>query len=79
MAGELTKDTRITPARLAAKTLLDIKAVTISPDNPFTFTSGRLSPVYVDCRRIISYPRARSLLMQMGKNLLYNQVGTEAF
>ena len=44
MAGELTTDTRITPARLAAKILLDIKAVTISPDNPFTFTSGRLSP-----------------------------------
>ena len=43
-AGELTKDTRITPARLAAKILLDIRAVTISPDNPFTFTSGRLSP-----------------------------------
>ena len=79
MGGELTKDTRITPARLAAKILLDIKAVTISPDNPFTFTSGRLSPVYVDCRRIISYPRARSLLMQMGKDLLYNQVGAEAF
>ena len=79
MAGELPTDTRITPARLAAKILLDIKAVTISPDNPFTFTSGRLSPVYVDCRRIISYPRARSLLMQMGKDLLYNQVGAEAF
>ena len=79
MAGELTTDTRITPSRLAAKILLDIKAVTISPDNPFTFTSGRLSPVYVDCRRIISYPRARSLLMQMGKDLLYNQAGTEAF
>ena len=57
MGGELTKDTRITPARLAAKILLDIKAVTISPDNPFTFTSGRLSPVYVDLSLIhISEP-----------------------
>ena len=79
MTGELTTDTRSTPARLAAKILLDIRAVTISPDKPFTFTSGRLSPVYVDCRRIISYPRARSLLMQMGEDLLYNQVGAEAF
>ena len=48
MTGELTKDTRLTPARLAAKILLDIRAVTISPDKPFTFTSGRLSRDYVD-------------------------------
>ena len=79
MTGELTADTRVPPAQLAAGILLDIKAITISPDNPFTFTSGRLSPVYVDCRRIISFPRARTLLMQMGKDLLYNKVGAEAF
>ncbi len=79
MTGELTADTRVPPAKLAAGLLLDIKAITISPDNPFTFTSGRLSPVYVDCRRIISFPRARTLLMQMGKDLLYNKVGAEAF
>ena len=53
MTGELTADPRVPPAQLAAGILLDIKAITISPDNPFTFTSGRLSPVYVDCRRII--------------------------
>ena len=79
MTGELTPDSRITPAQLAARILLDIEAVAIRPDKPFTFTSGRLSPVYVDCRRIISFPRARSTLMRMGVDLLFNKAGAEAF
>ena len=79
MTGELTEDSRITPAQFAAGILLDIEAIAIRPDKPFTFTSGRLSPVYVDCRRIISFPRARSILMQMGADLLFNKVGPEAF
>jgi orotate phosphoribosyltransferase len=51
-------------AKQTARILLDIGAVTVRPDNPFTLTSGRLSPVYVDCRRIISFPKERKLLMQ---------------
>ena len=41
-------------ARITARILLDIKALNASPDKPFTFTSGRTSPVYVDIRRLIS-------------------------
>ena len=49
-------------AREAAKMLLEIKAVHFYQDKPFTFTSGWASPVYIDCRKIISYPRLRSTL-----------------
>ena len=63
----------------AAGILLDIGAVHIRPDEPFTFTSGRLSPVYVDCRRVISFPRARSALMEMGVDLLNRVAGSDAF
>ena len=70
MIGDPTPDFQKSPAQLAANILLDIEAIHIRPDDPFTFTSGRLSPVYVDCRRIISFPRARSTLMKMGINLL---------
>lgn len=66
-------------ARLAAATLLEIDAVLIRPDEPFTFTSGRKSPVYVDCRRIISFPRARAALMQLGVEQLARKAGVEAF
>jgi orotate phosphoribosyltransferase len=79
MIGAPTPDTRKTPAQIAAGILLDIEAIHIRPEEPFTFTSGRLSPVYVDCRRIISFPRGRSELMRMGAELLNQQAGAEAF
>ncbi|ALX47409.1 orotate phosphoribosyltransferase [Lentibacillus amyloliquefaciens] len=43
-----------------AKDLLDIKAVQISPDDYFTWTSGIKSPIYCDNRLTMSYPRVRS-------------------
>ncbi|MEM7070427.1 MAG: orotate phosphoribosyltransferase, partial [Pseudomonadota bacterium] len=45
--------------------LLETGAVSVSPNKPFTLTSGRLSPVYVDCRRLISFVDARRRLMEM--------------
>ena len=79
MIGAPTPDNCKTPAQIAASILLDIEAIDIRPEEPFTFTSGRLSPVYVDCRRIISFPRGRSELMRMGVELLNQQAGAEAF
>lgn len=38
-----------------AKILIDIEAVGARPDEPFTLTSGTKSPVYIDCRRLISF------------------------
>jgi orotate phosphoribosyltransferase len=65
-------------AEIAARILLDTKAVLFRPDQPFTFTSGRLSPVYVDCRRLISFPRARRKLMDLGSELIERKIGCEA-
>ena len=45
-----------------AKILIDIKSVNFSFNNPFTLTSGLKSPVYVDCRRIISYVKEREVI-----------------
>jgi orotate phosphoribosyltransferase len=53
------------PARTAARILIQTESVLFSPDDPFTFTSGRKSPVYVDCRRLISFPNERGILMGM--------------
>lgn len=54
----------------AAKLLLDIKAVTINTDEPFTYTSGKRGPVYVDCRRPISFPEVRDKLMDFASDIL---------
>lgn len=42
-----------------ASLLLKIKAVTLNPKKPYQFTTGILSPVYIDCRLLMSYPRER--------------------
>jgi orotate phosphoribosyltransferase len=65
-------------ARTTARILLEIEAVLFRPDDPFTFTSGRASPVYVDCRKIISFPRARGALMDMAVALIKEQAGYES-
>ena len=44
-----------------ARVLLEIGAVLMRPKDPFILTSGRASPVYVDCRKVIGFPRARSI------------------
>lgn len=42
-----------------AQTLLQIKAIKLSPANPFTWASGWHSPIYCDNRKTLSYPAAR--------------------
>lgn len=49
----------MTTAENIAKALLDIQAVTLQPNNPFTWTSGMKSPIYCDNRLVISYPEVR--------------------
>ena len=54
----------------AAKLLLEAKAVSINADQPFTYTSGKRGPVYVDCRRLISFPETRGKLMDFAAGIL---------
>lgn len=42
--------------RLVALQLLEVGAVLVRPSQPFRLTSGNFSPIYVDCRRLISFP-----------------------
>lgn len=65
-------------ARTTAHILLETRSVLMRPDEPFTLTSGRKSPVYVDCRRLIAFPRARRRLMEMAAALIEDDVGFEA-
>ena len=48
--------------RLLAKKLLDITAIKLQPDNPFTWGSGWVSPIYTDNRKILSYPQVRTFV-----------------
>lgn len=55
--------------RLAARQLLEVKAVKLSPDKPFTWASGWKSPIYCDNRKILSYPGPRKFIYESLKNL----------
>ena len=66
-------------ARLSARMLLEIKAVHFNADRPFTLASGLPSPTYIDCRKVISFPRVRSALMDFMCQTLSRDAGYEAF
>ena len=66
-------------ARNTASMLLEIQAVHVNAEKPFILTSGAASPVYIDCRKLISFPRIRAALMGYAVSLLSEEVGFEAF
>ncbi len=70
---------RETISELTAKMLLEINAVNFNSDKPFKLTSGLISPVYIDCRKLISYPTIRSVLMEFAVSSLFRDVGFECF
>jgi orotate phosphoribosyltransferase len=65
-------------ANRTARMMLEIKTFQFNAEQPFVFTSGWASPVYVDCRKIISYPRLRSQLMDFSASTILNEVGYES-
>jgi orotate phosphoribosyltransferase len=52
------------PAYKIAEFLLQIKAVKLQPENPFTWASGWKSPIYCDNRKTLSYPSIRTYIRQ---------------
>ncbi|MGH1438156.1 MAG: orotate phosphoribosyltransferase [Lewinella sp.] len=48
--------------RIVARHLLQIKAIKLNPQNPFTWASGRRSPIYCDNRIVLSHPKVRSFI-----------------
>jgi orotate phosphoribosyltransferase len=72
-ASDWDRDAALTTARI----LLEIKAVNFRPEEPYTFTSGWKSPVYIDCRKIISFPRARNRICDLGVEKIGRHVGYE--
>ena len=72
-ATEHDRDAALTTARL----LLEIKAINFRPEDPYTLTSGWRSPVYIDCRRIIFFPRARRRIVELGTDKIARHIGLE--
>lgn len=56
-------DTNLVAQQIADK-LLEIEAIKLSPDKPFQWSSGWLSPIYCDNRIALSYPDIRTFIKQ---------------
>lgn len=66
-------------ADLLAKMLWEIKAVHFNAAEPYKLASGMRSPVYIDCRKLLSYPRIRSSVMDFAVATLLSNAGFEQF
>ena len=62
-------------AERTAKALIETKSVLFNAKEPFVYKSGKKGPVYIDCRRLISFVKERDSLMRDGARLLASEVG----
>ncbi len=63
---------------LTAKILWEIEAVNFRPEEPYMLTAGWASPVYIDCRKIISFVQARRKIIEMAVANTQREEGFEA-
>lgn len=63
-------------ARQTAQQLLQIKAIKLQPEEPFTWASGWNSPVYCDNRIILSYPETRNFVRNKLVEAIKKEYGT---
>ena len=71
MPMSLNKDT----AKKTAELLLQVKAIKLSPKEPFTWASGWKSPIYCDNRVTLSYPPVRNFLKENIAKLVEEKYG----
>ncbi|MGE5817560.1 MAG: orotate phosphoribosyltransferase [Deltaproteobacteria bacterium] len=60
-----------------AEMLLQTEAIQVYKDKPFVFVSGRISPVYIDCRRILSFPMEREYIVTHLANTAETEIGLD--
>ena len=58
-----------------AKTLLQINAIILQAENPFTWASGWKSPIYCDNRKILSFPESRTFIRQSLASVIQKKYG----
>jgi len=69
---------RQTAARETAKALIEVQAVLVNVDKPFITTAGWASPVYIDMRKIIAFPRLRRRLVDFATRAIERDIGYES-
>ena len=63
----------MTNEKAVAEKLLEVQAVKLSPEKPFTWASGWKSPIYCDNRKILSFPYIRDFIKSEMCSVLFEQ------
>ena len=63
----------MTNEKAIAEKLLQISAIKLSPQQPFTWASGWKSPIYCDNRRVLSFPFVRDFIKSEMCNIVFDQ------
>ncbi|MEO6961789.1 MAG: orotate phosphoribosyltransferase [Puia sp.] len=63
----------MTNEKAVAEKLLQIQAIKLSVENPFTWASGWLSPIYCDNRKVLSFPYIREFIKSEMCNLIFEE------
>jgi len=60
-----------------AELLLKINAFSVNTKVPFKFVSGILSPIYIDVRKLISFPKERKVIIDTAVEIVKKEIGLE--
>lgn len=63
----------MTNERAIAEKLLQVNAIRLNPDEPFTWASGWKSPIYCDNRRVLSFPHVREFIKSELCNVIFEK------
>ena len=60
-----------------AEMLLKTESIQIYQERPFVFVSGRISPVYIDCRKLLSFPDVREAIVDQMAKTVEKEIGLD--
>jgi orotate phosphoribosyltransferase len=60
-----------------AEILLSTESIAVYRDRPYVFVSGRISPVYIDCRKLLSFPAEREYIVTHLAKKAENDIGLD--
>lgn len=63
----------MTNEKAVAEKLLQVQAIKLSPDQPFTWASGWKSPIYCDNRKVLSFPYVRDFIKSELCSVIFEQ------
>ncbi|OGQ20763.1 MAG: orotate phosphoribosyltransferase [Deltaproteobacteria bacterium RIFCSPHIGHO2_02_FULL_60_17] len=61
-----------------AEMLLKTESIQVYKERPFVFVSGRISPVYIDCRKLLSFPDVRDAIIEQMAQAVEKEIGLDA-